>query len=267
MKRINIGDIDVNAEVRGDGQPLLLVHGFPLDHTMWQHQIDAFADSCQVIAPDLRGFGQSDMTTDAVSMEQFADDLSNLLKAMGIDRPVTFCGLSMGGYIAWQFIARHAQQLNGLVLCDTRAAADSEEMKQSRAEAAEAVLRDGPQKLTDAMIPKLFCEKTVESNPEIVAETRAVMMQTSPTTIAAALAGMAQRHDATESLGQINIPTTVICGQFDIITPPSEMRSVADAIPNAEYFEITNAGHMAPLENPAEVNIAIRSLLDRVISA
>ena len=114
------------------------------------------------------------------------------------------------------------------------------------------------------MIKKLFCQKTIQSCPEIVDKTREVMVQTNPTVIAAALLGMAQRHDATKSLGQINIPTAVICGQFDSITPPSEMHSIAEAIPMAELFEISSAGHMAPLENPNEVNSAIRSLLDRV---
>jgi pimeloyl-ACP methyl ester carboxylesterase len=258
VKRINIGAIDLNVEVCGSGRPLLLVHGFPLDHTMWQGQIQGLGDSCQVIAPDLRGFGKSDVTAQTVSMQQFADDLCNLLTVLGIHARVTFCGLSMGGYIAWEFYSKYAERLHSLILCDTRAAADADDLKQTRMETATRVLGAGPQFLVEGMIPKLFCERTRQANRTIVDATRQVMLQTNPVGIAAALRGMAQRPDAAALLAHINVPTTVICGQFDVISPPSEMRAIADAIPNAQFVQISNAGHLAPLENPDDVNRAIR---------
>src|SRR5688500_5812427 len=128
MPIISIGSSSFHVLEQGRGQLLLLVHGFPLDHTMWRAQVSDLAQDHRVIAPDLRGFGQSSPITadDAVvTMAQYADDLAALLCALNINEPVTFCGFSMGGYIAWQFAARHANQLGRLILCDTKAAADT----------------------------------------------------------------------------------------------------------------------------------------------
>ncbi len=119
MNRINLEDITLNVIERGSGPPLLLVHGFPLDHQMWRGQIDELAEDFRVIAPDLRGFGASDATEGTVTMQQFADDLANLLDQLSVQQPVRLCGLSMGGYIAWQFWRRHGDRLSHLILCDT----------------------------------------------------------------------------------------------------------------------------------------------------
>jgi 3-oxoadipate enol-lactonase len=160
MARIRVADVELNVVERGRGIPLLLVHGFPLDHTMWSGQIDALSDACRVIAPDLRGFGASDVTTGTVTMERLADDLAGLLDALEIAEPVALCGLSMGGYVAWQFWQRHRSRLARLILCDTRAAADPPETAHVRRESAERVLTDGPGFLADGMIDKLFAPKT-----------------------------------------------------------------------------------------------------------
>ena len=261
MERINIGSVTLNVELRGAGPVLLLVHGFPLDHQMWRHQIDAFSATCRVIAPDLRGFGQSDVTPGVVTMQQFADDLAALLDKLSINEPVTFCGLSMGGYIAWQFAEHHTRRLGRLVLCDTKAVADTPAAAQGRLETAQQVLASGPQGLIDAMTPKLFAPATLESQPEMVKLTQQVMRTTSAEGIAAALRGMSQRPDVTASLPNIAVPTLVICGTSDAIAPPAEMRGIAAAIPHAQFVEIENAGHMAPLESPAPCNAALARFL------
>jgi 3-oxoadipate enol-lactonase len=261
MQRIPVGNIHLNVVDEGRGPPLLLVHGFPLDHSMWRNQIAALSSACRVIAPDLRGFGQSDVTAGTVSMEQMADDLALLLDALAIRAPVAFCGLSMGGYVAWQFAARHAQRLGKLIVCDSRAVADSSEAAAGRAKTAEKVLAEGAQVVADAMIPKLFSQASRDAQAPYVADTRNVILKTSPEGIAAALRGMAQRPDVTGQLGQIAAPTLVLCGAEDAISPPAEMRTIADAIPGAQFVEIAAAGHMAPLEKPAEVNAAIREFL------
>jgi pimeloyl-ACP methyl ester carboxylesterase len=259
--KTSIGDCDLNVHVSGDGQPLLLVHGFPLDHTMWQAQIDALADRCHVIAPDLRGFGGSGTAGDVLTMQALADDLAALLDAMSIDRPVVLCGLSMGGYVAWQFLQRHPGRLAKLVLCDTRAAADSHTAAQGRLAMAERVLKEGPAFVAETMLPKLFAERARRENPAVVEATRRVILATAPATIAAAQRGMAQRSDATPMLPQIRLPTLLICGREDAITPLDEMRGVAQAIPGAQLVEVAGAGHMAPLEAPDEVNAALRRFL------
>jgi pimeloyl-ACP methyl ester carboxylesterase len=158
----------------------------------------------------------------------------------------------MGGYIALAFWRRHGQRLGKLVLCDTRAAADTPEAAKNRHTLAARVLSEGSHVAADAMLPKLFAAETPKTNPEIVAKTRQVIVDTLPTSIAAALRGMAQRPDMRAELPNINVPTLVICGAEDAITPPDEMQSMAAAMPQASYVEIAGAGHMAPLERPEE---------------
>src|SRR6187401_144521 len=124
--KVSLGDLHLNVVEQGSGRPLLLVHGFPLDNSMWSEQIADLSKDFRVIAPDLRGFGQSEVSRGTVTMQQFADDLAKLLDAMGVKEPVAFCGLSMGGYIAWQFVARHRKKLGALIIADSRAVADNE---------------------------------------------------------------------------------------------------------------------------------------------
>ncbi len=258
MERINIGSATVNFEMRGSSGPtLLLVHGFPLDHTMWRKQMAELSDSCRVLAPDLRGFGQSDVTNGTVTMQQHADDLAALLDVLVIREPVILCGLSMGGYVAWQFVQRHRARVAKLVLCDTKAVADSPESAQGRLDTAQKVVNQGMQVLVDAMLPKLFGPETNTKQPGIVKETKKAMLDTSREGAAAALRGMAQRPDVTKLLPTLELPALVICGQHDAIASPTEMRAIASALPQAEFLEVPGAGHMAPLENAEVVNPAL----------
>ncbi len=267
MPRINIGEVELNVVDVGEGPAIVFVHGFPLDHSMWRGQIDEFSSSHRVIAPDLRGFGQSGIATAAVTMEQFADDVAALLDALRVEQPVTFCGLSMGGYIGWQFFQRQRAKLARLIQCDTRAIADTPEGRQMRLKAADTTLEKGAAPLVETMLARLFAEDLLFSEyaqnhqPDIVRATREVMLTTNPQSIAAAQRGMAQRPDVTGMLGQIDVPTLILCGEHDAISPAEEMRGIAAAIPGSQYVEIAGAGHMSPLEKPAEVNAAIRQFL------
>ncbi len=261
MPRFRVAEILCNVVDQGHGSPLLLVHGFPLDHAMWSGQIGALADICRVIAPDLRGFGASDVTSGTVTMARLADDLAQLLDVLEIREPVTFCGLSMGGYIAWQFYRRHRPRLARLILCDTRAAADTAEAARVRRESADRVLVEGPGFLADAMIDKLFAPATHTEQPDCIQATRQTILNTSPVGIAAALRGMADRPDVSDLLPEIDVATLVVCGQQDAISTVQEMRQIAERIPAARFVEIPAAGHMAPLENPRQVNYAIRAFL------
>jgi pimeloyl-ACP methyl ester carboxylesterase len=195
-------------------------------------------------------------------MERFADDLAALLDVLAIREPIVLCGLSMGGYIAWQFWKRHATRLAALVVCDTRAAADTPETARGRLGTAEQVLSQGPQGLVDTMLKKMFAEETVRTQPAIVAATRQVMLGTSPAGIAAALLGMAARPDMTSELARINVSTLVVCGEHDVISPSAEMRGIANAMPNAQFVEIPRSGHLTPLEKPKSVNSELQKLLD-----
>ena len=261
MPTIPIGDISLNVVDEGDGPPLLLVHGFPLDHTMWRAQIGHFSRNHRVIAPDLRGFGNSDVTGGTVGMERFADDLAALLDELKVTEPICFCGLSMGGYIAWPFLERHRERLGALILCDTRSAADSEETRSTRHGLAKKVLEDGPEFIAWTMPAKLFAAKTRENFPQLVEEVQTVIRGTAPAGIAAAARGMAARVDLTSLLPAIDLPTLVLVGEEDTISTVEEMRSIADSIPGAQFVVIPDAGHMAPLEAPSAVNAAIEGFL------
>ncbi len=264
MSKLTVGDTRLHVVERGSGRPLLLVHGFPLDHQMWVGQLGELSREYRVIAPDLRGFGRSDDPRDTtVTMAQYADDLAALLDVLAIREPVAFCGLSMGGYIAWQFWRRHAPRLSHLILCDTRSVPDTPEAAQARRQTAQRVPIDGTAGLVDSMMPRLFADRTRRQNPDVVAATEQVMRAARPAGVAAALRGMAERVDATPWLPEIRVPTLVVCGQEDAIATLAEMEQIARAIAGAEFVVIPGSGHMAPLEDPTHVNKAIRSFLAR----
>jgi 3-oxoadipate enol-lactonase len=261
MNRLSVAGRELWCADRGAGPPLLLVHGFPLDHSMWHVEPASLPAQVRVIAPDLPGFGRSPAADDKLTMEQFADCLAGMLDALAVREPVVLCGLSMGGYIGLQFWRKYAVRLRGLIFCDTRAQADAPEAAAARLVMADRVLSEGPAPLVETMLPKLFAETTRRERPQVVAGLRAVMMATDPRGIAAAARGMAERPDMTARLAEIRCPTLVLVGQEDALTPPADMRTMAAAIPGAKYVEIPAAGHMSPLENPAAVNGAIAEFL------
>jgi 3-oxoadipate enol-lactonase len=287
MRTVSLADVELAVEDRGRGPVLLFVHGFPLDHTMWRWQIDEFSGRYRVFAPDLRGFGKSTLGEEnVVTMRHYADDLAQMLDRLDAREKVVLCGLSMGGYIAFQFWQKYADRLAGLVLCDTRAVADAPPAKVGRAELAARVKDEGPQAAADAMLPKLFSGQTPspstgDGGPAVnlsnrgedalknekaereiaVDETRAAILRNSPLGIAAALAGMAERPDVSEMLGGIAVATLVIVGEQDAISTPTEMRTIADSISGAQFEVIPNAGHMSPLENPPAFNAALTGFL------
>jgi 3-oxoadipate enol-lactonase len=261
LRTIDVSGVRYRVADEGTGPVILFAHGFPLDHTMWSSQIEEFSKTHRVIAPDLRGFGGTDGVLYAVSMERYADDLAELLEALQADRPITFCGLSMGGYIAWQFALRHPRWVGRLILCDTRAVADPPEAAANRLKMADIVLKDGPEPVAWAMMPKLFAPIATPSHRMLQDRVRSMVMNTDPRAIAAAHRGMALRADVSSLLPNLHVPTLVICGEHDAISPPLEMKAIADALPDARFQLIPEAGHMAPMENPVAVNRAIHDFL------
>jgi len=261
MKTCVIDEITLSFADRGSGTALLLVHGFPLDHTMWNGQIERLSARYRVIAPDLRGFGQSGVSDGVVTMERFAGDLAVLIDFLAVREPVVLCGLSMGGYIALEFWRKYAGRLRGLILCDTRAAGDTPEASAGRVALAQRVTSEGAQRVAEMMIPKLFAPATLQNRPDLAESIRQVIGRTDPHGIAAAARGMAQRADFTAELSRIRCPVLLIAGENDVVTPVAEMQNIAQTIPNAEFNTIPNAGHMSPLEQPEAVNAAIEGFL------
>lgn len=251
----------------GRGIPVLCVHGFPLDHSMWRQQWEGLGDQFLFLAPDLAGFGRSILADDTqatdASLESDADDLAELLDRMGHAR-VVFCGLSMGGYVGWQFWRRHPARVAGFVLCDTRAAADTPEVARGRRVMAERILKEGMEILVEPMLPRLFSNATLTAPDARIFGLIQRMRSCSPLAAARVLMAMANRPDMEALLPTIDLPTLLLCGEEDVITPPAEMQQMAARMPQAKLQRIPSAGHLAPAENAALVNRAIREFLDRL---
>ncbi|MDR0337415.1 MAG: alpha/beta hydrolase [Planctomycetaceae bacterium] len=254
MGQYKVDDIYLFVSEQGAGRPILFIHGFPFDYTIWNRTCDVLQTDFRVIAPDLRGLGQSGLPNGwkITPMEQFADDLHILRSMLGIEEKLVICGLSMGGYIAMQYARKYRNDLAGLVLCNTKTVADSPAVADNRRKQA-AGLTDGTLKLSsiaDAMIPKLFAEATWKNKSKIIRELRWIIETNQSLGVAAATLGMAERSDTTALLGELDIPVLVICGSADQFSPPSEMKLLADNAKHGIFVEIPDAGHLTPMEQP-----------------
>ncbi len=261
MKHYSVNGIQLAVEEHGTGLPVLFLHAFPLDHRMWRHSIDILGDDFHLITPDLRGFGKSDVTQGEVTMHQMADDIHSLLAAMQIDQPIALCGLSMGGYVAMEFLRQYSDRLAALILCDTRTGADPPEKAESRRSLAAKLPSEGSREMVENMLPNLLREDSLQNHTEMVTATRDMMLEQDPHGVAAASRGMASRQDTTELLATIECPTLIVCGEDDAITPPEEMRQLAERIPTSTFELIPMAAHLTPLESPIELNRALLKFL------
>jgi 3-oxoadipate enol-lactonase len=244
---------------------LLLIHGFPLDHRMWAPQLAGLSADMRVIAPDLRGFGRSQVTPGPLRMEQHADDLAALLDHLAIGRAVV-AGLSMGGYIAFAFWRRHRARVQALVLLDTRAEPDTPQARANRDATAVKVRQAGSAAIASEMLPRLLAPAGL-SNRRIADRTLAMMAEQPMEGVAGALAGLRDRADSRPTLPTISVPTWVLVGEQDALTPPADAAAMAAAIPGAAMVVLPRAGHLSPLENPRGVNRALRTLLRELQAA
>lgn len=261
LKSVVVNEVRHQVLDVGSGPPLVLVHGFPLTHGMWQGQLP-LEDRFRIIAPDLRGFGGSQVVPGITTMTQMADDVAALLDALQVAEPVIFCGLSMGGYIGWQFVRRHEARLRALVLCDTKAAGDTPEAAETRRKMATHVLNFGTSAVAEAMPTKLFAAATFKEQPALIDAVRTMIEMTDPQGLAAGQQGLAVREDAQPWLDKITTPTLVVCGREDVISPVDEMQAFAAKMPHARFEVIEGAGHMAPMEKPQEFNALLTAFLD-----
>ena len=247
--RLTVNGVSLAVEVRGEGPAVLFVHGYPLNRTLWQHQVGALT-GFRRIAPDLRGLGLSDAPDLGYSMATYADDLAALLDALHADQ-VVICGLSMGGYVALEFARRYRSRLRGLVLMSTRAEADSPEARKAREAAMQVARERGADAIAGQMITKLFAPGAAGAMPQVVDRIRE-MMEASPVKgIVGALSAMRDRPDSTGTLTELEgLPTLVVIGDQDQVIPPAVGRAIAAAIPNAVLNVIPGAGHLPPVEQP-----------------
>lgn len=246
----------------GSGVPLVLLHGFPLTRHLWDAQRVALAPHCRVITPDLRGFGDSVSLADGapLTMLRHADDVAALLDALRIDRAIVG-GLSMGGYVTLAFWHRHQDRVLALVLADTRATADSDAARARRADAIALTRAEGALAVADAQIPHVLGATTRRTHPALVHRVRDMMASVSAATMIAAQEGMLERDDATPWLQGIDVPTLLLVGDEDTMTPVAEMRAMHERISGSVFDAIEHAGHLTPVEQPAAVSDALRQFV------
>ena len=260
VRRVTVDGAELAVEVRGEGVPVLFVHGFPLDRAMWRHQL-AGLSRWKRIAPDLRGMGESSGGAEESSMGRYADDLVAVLDAVGVGQAVV-CGLSMGGYIVFELLRRYPERVRAAVLCDTRPQADTPEARRNRDELAALATERGTDAVGERMVPGLLAPATVADQPEVMTQCRDMARRCSVTGVVGALRAMRERPDSTPLLGAIRVPTLIVVGAEDRVTPPAVADAMAKAIPGARYAVIPGAGHVSPLEQPLATSRALTDFFE-----
>lgn len=241
----------------GEGTPIVMLHPFPLDRTVYEDQ-RTLSDRQRFITIDTFGFGESELPKGGYILETMADAVIQLLDDLSIEEKVVVGGVSMGGYIALAFAKKYPERLKGLILADTRALADSDEAKQKRETMIELVQNEGSTAVIEKMLPNMVGKFSHENRPEVVQHIRELASKQNSEAVAAALAAMRDRPDMTARLSEIKVPTLVIVGKDDTLTPPSDAEVMAMAIPDCKLEVIQSAGHLSVLECPREFTTAIR---------
>ena len=258
--RKTINDLAVFEEGNNKSKEILFVHGFPYDHFMWQAQFDEFSKDFICVSYDTRGLGDSSFDNGQFTIEMFVDDLETIIDELKLDRPI-LCGLSMGGYISLRAMERMQNKFSGLILCDTKSEADDNQAKLKRAAAIKQIDSGKYDELIETFVRNCFGDKFVVENNSRYLEVVERSKKNNPTGVKGCLLAMAGRTDTTESLSKINLPTLVICGSEDKLSPPDVMKPMAEKISNSNFVLVEAAGHMTPIENPEKVNLAIKEFL------
>lgn len=267
MHTVQLPDTRLAVHTRGSGLPLLLLHAFPLDHSMWSGQ-DELADDFRLIVPDQRGFGRS-AGPPPTSIAQLADDAVAVLDAVHVAEPAVVCGLSMGGYVAQHVAVRHPERVRALILADTRLEADTPEARAGRRDLAAKVERLGAAALAAAMIPNLLARseaaRSRRERPGIEAALDRTIRATPVPTITAALTALGGRPDMAEAMRGVTVPTLLVGGAEDAITPPECLERAERILARPRLFVMPQCGHLAPLEDPATFNAAVRAFLGEAV--
>jgi 3-oxoadipate enol-lactonase len=250
-------NVHLFTEEIGTGFPLLLVHGYPLDHTIWLPLVPFLKDQARLILPDLRGFGRSPEPESACSMRLYAEDLLRMMDGLRIEKAV-IGGHSMGGYVSLAFAHYYPDRLAGLALVSSQSLPDTEERRQSRLSSAEIVAKQGVKKIALNMAPLLTTQ------PKLVKSLETLILRTSRAGVIEALKAMADRNDATPWLALINIPTLVIYGEKDTLITPDLSKAVLPHLANGWAVEIPGAAHMSMMESPEPTAAAFIQLIKKV---
>jgi len=253
MNITNVNGIDLAYERRGSGQPLLLIHGFPLDRTTWNQVASLLESDFDLIIPDLRGFGDSSPIQSPYRMTDVADDLIGLLDHLEVDKTAV-AGHSMGGYAALAFAGKYPQRISGLALISSQAAADSPERKEGRYKTAQEVGDEGTGVVVDGMTPKF------SDNAETQKYVREVMLRQKPSGMIGGLEAMAEREDRNSILASLHIPLVLIHGDADTLIPVDKAREIKALVTSAKLVELSGVGHLPMVDAAKETAEALKIL-------
>jgi pimeloyl-ACP methyl ester carboxylesterase len=251
-------DLSIFTEGNPKNKSIVFVHGFPYDHTMWDKQVAELKSHYFCVTYNIRGLGESPIGDGQYTMESFVDDLEKIIAELELTKPI-LCGLSMGGYISLRAVERNESNYSSLILCDTRSAADNDEGKLKRAAGIKKINTLGVNEFVNEFVRNCFAEKSLSS--EEYSRTLRRSLKSNPIGVKGCLLAMISRTDTTNYLNKIKLPTLVLCGEDDRLTPPSVMKAMAEQIPKSQFEIVPNAGHMAPIENADFVTTRIKKFL------
>ena len=260
--KTRINGLELAYDDHGIGQPIIFLHAFPLNRSMWNYQTKILLGEqhFRLVTLDWRGFGASDIAADISTMEDFADDVVGLMDQLGMQQAI-LCGLSMGGYAIFAFLRKYARRVKGLILADTKPEADNAATQASRVQVAQLALSQGTEAIADQQIPRLLSPYTLEQQPDVELHIRHMVNSALAQGIAAAARGMAQRADASDLLTSIDCPTLVIAGEHDSIISSAMTHAWATQIADAQFAVIPRAGHLSNLEQPEAFTTVIQNFL------
>ena len=260
---IIINDLRVFLEGDNKNKSIIFLHGFPYDHTMWDEQVNFLKDKFYCVRYDIRGLGNSPAGNGQFTMDSFVDDLFSIVDELKLDKPI-ICGLSMGGYITFRALEIDQSKFSAVILMDTRSESDNNEGKIKRQNGIAKINKEGVIAFVDGFVPTCFWEDTIKNNPNLYNTVLNKSRKSNSIGVKGSLIAMLSRTDTTSTLKNISLPTLVICGEFDKLTPPNVMQIIADEIKDAKFVEIKNSGHMTPLEQPDEINKNIMTFLEGI---
>ena len=262
--KIRIGDISISYHIKkantAEGKTIIFLHGFPFNKNMWRDQLEALDDPITGIAIDIRGHGNTTRGHGFFSIDVFARDLGVFLKKMEIEKAV-LCGVSMGGYVALRAYELFPERISGLILSDTHSKPDDDAGKQKRFDTIQAVLSHGRRPFSIGFVENVFSEHSIQTRPEAVELIKSSIRRNSISTICATLLALAARTDTTQTLRTITVPTLLIRGKEDKITPENHMADMQNAINGASFHQLENCGHLPNLEDPSAFNLLVHQFL------
>jgi pimeloyl-ACP methyl ester carboxylesterase len=257
---VRSGDADIFYEAQGDGAPVVLLHPFPIHHGFWQYVSAILSPQYKLVMPDLRGMGASTPGDGPATMQKHAEDVRRVCDDARIGK-AAFVGVSIGGYLLFEFWRRHRERAIGMAFCNTRAGVETEEGKKARYEAARLIEERGTEQFIDGLIPRLIGETTRRNRPDIVDEARRMALSATAKGLIANQLGMAERPDSIPTLATISVPTLFVGGTEDLGAPPAEIERMHNGVRGSRMKMIQNAGHYAAMEKPEEFAEILREFL------